>query len=683
MVDLANPFRPTRFEHQHKKLLWLSHQTTRLEEPENFYIQGSRGAGKTSILWSLNWEQRLNNPVVISQIKNRSNRFLSVYFRVPDFSVRPMSSADYSRVFECPSDDIDDAYFTLYLEFVTAYLVLDAVEELRAHNALAVADEVIVAVVEDVLKAFPFLSEYEVVADGTVRSLGQAFFLAFNDFRRFALSGDFIDKIRSFPVEREGSVLAEICSIVSRRSNLFSEESSFHLKVCIDECEMLTSQQQRAINTLVRKSKHPIFWIISYVDKGYETTSTRMKGLNLSDADRTVVSLDNEPEFKFKRLCENVSRIRLNALFEEDVGVSDEEDADVNGRFKLEDVLGPTFINDLFHAYYQSSLSKRRHPVQAVQELAQAMNAGDRAIPSLDLEPFDEREASSAEVPPYYQAYIHYKLKIPVAPSANPRDARHHAAYLRRKQRAALVGFFHEAKAGLPYSGWQCVVSLSDNCIRDYLEIMADIFDAHAKGSVKRAKSFASGRVSVEDQKNGIVRASRGKLESIATLSKDYTREAFRLVECLASLVRELQAPRPDGKFLKTAERGVFRIDIEGTPEGGAFRNIEEVERLLENCDSLGYLKMERAHSEEGDLFSLHFESRRRRVLSFRLHRRFAPYFGFSYRGPYETVPLPVEAVQQILANPIDIDPTSWAQRVYQTISPDDRAPELPFEEGQ
>ncbi len=682
-MDMTNPFRPTRFEHQHKKLLWLSHQTARLEEPENFYIQGSRGAGKTSILWSLHWEQRLNNPVVRKQIKNRSRKFLSVYFRVPDFSVRPMSTADFASVFDRPSNDVPDAYFTLYVEFVSVYLILDAVEELRAHGELVVTDDTVVAIVEEIVSAFPFLLHYNVVPDGTVRSLGRAFFLAFNDFRRFALSGEHVDLIRSFPIELEGSVLSTICAIVSQQSRLFSEDAGFHVKICIDECEMLTAEQQKSINTLVRKSRFPVFWIISYVDKSYETTSTRLKDLNLSDADRSVVVLDNEPEFKFKRLCENVSRIRLNALFEDDLGVPDGEDLEVGGRFKLEDVLGTTFINDLFSTYFQSSLSKRRHPVQAVQELAQAMMEADRPLPCVELDPFDEREASSAEVPPYYQAYVHYKLKIPLVPSGELRDVRHHAAYLRRKQRAALVGFFHEARASLPYSGWQCVVSLSDNGIRDYLEIMADIFDAHAKGSIKRAKAFATTKISVEDQKNGIVRASRSKLESIATLSKDYTREAFRLVECLASLVRELQSPRADGKFLKTAERGVFRIDIEEPQGDEGLEASREVERLLENCDSLGYVKMERAQYEEADIFSRHFASRRKRVLSFRLHRRFAPYFGFSYRGPYEPVSLPMEAVQQILANPIDIDPRGWAQSVYHAISPDDRAPELPFEEDR
>jgi hypothetical protein len=136
-------------------------------------------------------------------------------------------------------------------------------------------------------------------------------------------------------------------------------------------------------------------------------------------------------------------------------------------------------------------------------------------------------------------------------------ELKRQAAYLRRKQRSALIAMCHQFRVrNIPYAGSNVVVGLSDGCIRDYLEIMAEIYDAFSTPKNKLKKFFRRrDPLKIDLQRQGIVRAANAKFSGIRNSGDVYSVELGQLVDCLGELTALLH------RDVKTTERGVYAVD--------------------------------------------------------------------------------------------------------------------------
>jgi hypothetical protein len=162
-------------------------------------------------------------------------------------------------------------------------------------------------------------------------------------------------------------------------------------------------------------------------------------------------------------------------------------------------------------------------------------------------------------------------------------------------------------------------------------------------------------------QRIGVRTSSRAKLDGIRnTIERDWA-EATRTVEFIGKLTALVQSNPGSPSTLATPERGNFIFDLsaldesKGAPAGcRAF-----VTRVLRRCEADGLLRPARDDQNEDE---------EAHELAFHLHRRFAPEFGFSYRGPYGLLRMPMaEFADMCMGTGEGLD--ALVERAYQRLS--------------
>ena len=239
----------------------------------------------------------------------------------------------------------------------------------------------------------------------------------------------------------------------------------------------------------------------------------------------------------------------------------------------------------------------------------------------------------------------------------------------------------------MPLAGDNMVVSLADGSIRDFLEIMGEIFEAYVadhgweQKDPANLEKFATSRtqISGEVQTTGIYRASTAYVEGISHRSGIDADVISRLVTGLGHYTSALQASAADPRGLASAERGVFFVDYSTvSSREGLTSEAQFVEAALRQAELAGYLR------------SVEFRRPIRaaqtgtpsRSEAFRLHRRFSPHFRFSFRGAYELVVLDPRDLLVLCQGAPSLDPQAWAEALARVAhAPDDPQFVLPFME--
>jgi energy-coupling factor transporter ATP-binding protein EcfA2 len=673
VTDVLNPFRPTKYEfaRQRRQVLWLSPQAVALQGEQSFYIYGPRGSGKTSLLRSLNWKERAENETLRPQLSSAQQKteFIAVYMCLPNYVSGRFAAFDWQGIYpQGDAEEIAKNAFHLFVEFVALRLLFEGIVGLVARGALSVTRSSEKSIVSHILNALPELTEY--YGPHRLINLEQCASMLkyYHEYIRKSMTlGANAEDFEVIPFEKAGGLLQSASeAIIEALEN--DNESLSHVKVCIDDCEMLTRQQQLYLNSLIRHAESPLFWIISYVSPVYETTATTIPAQTLSDADRLVIDLDTAPEETFLELCEQVSALRLMYSERKTANAPLPPVSPESRKFKLRDVLGETSVNAMLQRVHARGNSAVWKGIEA--DARQLANAGGsfRVQEFDDRSIFDEVETESG-VLPYYEAFLLRRLGRleAVLQGGGFDEAPGQRASIRRKQRAALLVICARTRTNIPYSGWQVVMGLSDGCIRDYLEIMASIFEEHLAGRPGRRANVRSLVVAPDKQRSGIVKSSRAKVVSIVDNAESYTAEAYKLIACLGELTRLLQANPDTVEPLRTAERGIFSIDMRS---GRAVRESRDGNReravldVIKECQTSGFLRAvgtgRGPHSTNVDVA---FPQR------FRLHRRFAPNFGFSYRGPYAVIPLTLGDLVEICTEPDKVNETIWANQMEQRLN--------------
>ena len=686
---MRNPFRPNKFELHSRPLIWVAPSARRImQETGSFYVAGARGSGKTSILKALDSIERVENESLREQIKPYRYSTVGVYMRAQDLFTQTYKGVSWQFL----AADGDEKVLEYY--FLSSIIEAEAVATLARTAAIwrplgmakyRVSDAT--EICENFVRKFPaFFPDLDSTQGDPIANFADAA----NRYRK-ALGVAFLrrdgERLKRLIVEEPLELLREACRLLLPLFERKEDGQNVHLKVAIDECDYLSSNQQIALNTLVRKTSAPIDFVLAYVDSGYDPTTTLFENLALSEADRQVILLANEKD-EFAELCEAIVSYRV--YFSTPGDIRKLKQSEAHKCFNLQEKLGDFSINELI--YYSVSESKA---VKIQRLLADAKILGEK------FENFASRKLISSKsmrelefrgnAPPIYQQFLIERLGFHPEQHLLSADRKEvFLSTLRRKQRGALLQILSEAeKQTLPYYGRRIILALADLCVRDFLDIMAEIFDFSGgiedDGAIIRF-SAPDRKLKEEWQRKGVDQASDKKFEGIKRPPSlepggkvevpDAEGQALtRLIDGLGRLTHRLQTSSDGLRSLKTTERGIFVLDLAQIRrlESSRSKSIAIFESVLRRGIRDNHLitdeaRLTKPHSDKA------VDST---VIRFRLHRRFSPRYRFSYLGAQEDVDLPADAAIELVADSHDFSAEGWARNVFKRLAgPDDSRPD-------
>lgn len=698
-----NPFRPTRWEHQRDgyQLIWFTKTAELLAAEKSTYVRGSRGSGKTTLLKSICWEDLSKNTSLRMQRSLADFHHIGVYIRFPDHISSSISFTAWESLYpNAIHPELEfHRFFSLLVEFTCAERALHACHELRLANLAVFSAGQELRLIDDLMAEFPAVAMF---ADVKPRTFADAARVMRNLVRRIneaAGRGTVKELNEALPGREPGEFLSFVAGRLSDSVRIVSRQGNQQpgFKFCLDDCEVLSALQQRSLNTLVRTSSFPVSWVVSAVGALFDSTETFIEQQPLTDADRRVISLDDRNDEDFRELCQAVASLRL--LFSvSEVARTEHSQKPLADFFPLVSRFGRRDVNDMMAVVARRSTSPfAKQVLQASVTLREALVLSSRR---------QRTRFTRTEALPLYEAYIlllwqgredAFKAEFGsedmavFSNAAASFDSPSFEAWLRRKQRAALLQF--SAKLGfrrLPLAGVSVIVSLADGSIRDFLEILGAIYEAYARRhrldstDISSLDRFATSRTQIgsDIQTEGIYAASEAYVAGISARTERNSDILLRLLDGLGHYTSALQSNPEDPTVLGRAERGVFSVrfgsaerayrgDLTPEREGLVWRTIRQAEIA-------GYIRT--ADLRLGDSTDSHeILDHRGRVITFRLHRRFAPQFRFSYRGAYEAVVVAPLDLWLLCDPAVPADPKLWADQMLKRVSAFDAQLSLRF----
>jgi hypothetical protein len=672
----TNPFRPTRWEQQRDghQLIWFSPVGDRLGGDKSVYVRGSRGSGKTTLLKSICWEDLLDNESLKSQRKITDVSHIGVYIRIPDHLS--------NTIIVEKNQDVDiirfHTVFTAIIEFSCIDKCLEACHMLRLRGIIELKPMQELKIVSNIISEYPSLIETSHPPPRTFLDLSRALRFLVRDLTEIGTLETLSQMAASLPRRAPGDFIHFVCTLLSTNLRYATERRRDRIafKFCLDDCESLTALHQKSLNTLVRISRFPITWVISAVGAFFDITETMIGQQPLTSADREVVSLDARKEEDFRNLCQAVLSLRLFAAADSEERLN--SPSDDRPSFSLNARLGRRTVNDVIGLMIQRSTSTLARDIDLqAQQLREALRA--QRIQE------DDSMRPQSDTLPFYEGYIlnlwrgshdafatKFDLRnasrvVALAPSFRQSAFR---AWLRRKQRGALL---HMASTlgfrRLPLGGANIIVSISDGSIRDFLEIMGYVYAQYA-ASIRPAvsdnvslKRFSNSRsqISWQTQTNGIYDASESYFDGVSARAARGSDAIQRVIEGLGYYTALLQSRADDPTALGRTERGIFVLRFQ-SPSITQSRDAR-VWRLIRQAEIAGYIRVTDSPGSDRERSKAAGDDTGR-SLTFRLHRRFAPRFGFSYRGAYEAVGLSPSDLWPLCSAEAPMAPRLWAENL-------------------
>lgn len=704
MAVQLNPFRPTRWEHhsEGRPLIWFTPTAENLAQEKSTFVRGSRGSGKTTLLKSICWDDLLNNESLKLQHSIGDFQHIGVYLRFPDHISSSMGLVDWAELFpEAPEPELEFyRFFSLAVELSCLERALTACHELRLAGHLAFTAGQELELVGSIFEEFPRFEAFADARPTTFVATARLFRDIVRRMNEASGRGSLPTFVDALPPREPNEILSFVTSRLSRTTRIKTHRRGDQqpgFKFCLDDCEVLSPAQQRSVNSLVRKARFPVSWVVSSVGSFLESRNTYIPQQPLTDADRRVVSLDDRDPKDFRRLCQAVVGLRLlHALPQEARG---EQGRAVDRVFPLDVRLGDQDVNETIRIIVNRSTAPEAETLKVGARLLR--DALERVNPTLIEAP----PQGVTEWLPFYQAWLllHWRgredsFTAKLGPDAlnqleiHAKQFRHKRfqAWIRRKQVGALLHL--AATLGfrkLPLAGRNVVVGLADGSIRDFLEIMGEIYATQVRtGSDpsdprQLARFVASGsRIGTASQQTGIYNASEAYFEGIANRIDIEPNAVTRLIEGLGIYTSILQANPMDPTVMGRPERGVFVL--RGVrQEGAASKALEYLRETIRQAELAGYLRQVPVRQRADEETSLPVNaSDAAKTLAFRLHRRLAPHFMFSYRGAYEAIGIDAVDLAALCMPGSRIPPRVWATDLADVTPTEEYQLKLPFDGG-
>ncbi|MEL4304377.1 hypothetical protein [Methanococcoides sp. LMO-2] len=626
-----SPFQYNRWESDTEHLIWIPERLSEWEKKRSIYISGSRGTGKTTLLRAFEWKQRLHNESLKSQLDKHpfSNRYIGVYLSMPDFIT------NHFRNWPPKENHMDDEtweeekarVYSLYIEYQILQLFVAAIKDLRGNQILNFTPNEEEDCVQKILEERPEIKHFLVSDKDVIRlnDLKICFKLMHEKIRLYAIKNVQLPYEEMYPVLQMGKMLDEIADILL---NLCSQSDDYNdgddtklnswtLKVCLDQVESPENYQLRAINTMVaRLSGSNVSFAIATVKKNMDIISTYIPNHPLTDADRMHYDLDEiyrkEPG-KFKEFISNVSELRFRKY-------TGKDDISVD----LPYILGEWDINTLLYPLINKSENKNAKELlkRAKLNMGNKFFEFDRKDLPLDqliddglCEKTEISEAQEILIPPIFQTYLVEKLNLNIDDSkaTNYEIRAFKSSTVRKEMVVAMLCLCKEYGLPVPYAGYNMVVDMSDQCIRDFLLQMHHIYVVQAKSP----EEFVQKPVNIRKQFKALKNASNARYDGI---KNDVSYEIGQLIYSIGKITAEVQSAYNDSSSFKRDEKGRFYINY------ALIKSNKDKERLKR------ILKLAR------DSFCIKVLEESQESIVFRLHNLFAPKFSFSYRGSYSNV---------------------------------------------
>lgn len=600
----VSPFAPDRYEYEPRHLYHLPKAVFNvLEGSTQIYVVGSRGTGKTTLMKALYWEERLSNETLQRALGCDlfDRHYLGVYIKVPDTLV-----ATFERWSRDIPEDVRSQLFGLLIDLAWIDSVLLGVSELSRRKVIkakpATEHKEVDQIVLEHPEVGPFLPS---VGPYSFVTLARATREMRAQFERYINCGlDYKDLLGRFRISQVGSFGR---SITSRLASFCDQAShggaKWYFKVCMDEAECFSEFQQRAINTMIRLAKWPLFYIVSFVSVVGDFRTTVIPKLTLQKADRLVVVLDSMTDIEFRELAEGVATVRVRDYL-------NREDLVFDGKR----IFGRLSINALL-----AEILRESEAPKAKDLLTKAKDLKTSDFFQQGADAGEDHDAKDTKEPlPIYEAYIVDRLNIQMPKSDEPSWKRRsqQSGEIRKRMVAAYLAICEELGREVKYASADMILQMSDKCIRDFLAQISSIFTESGKPVV----DFVNSKISASKQDKAIKRASREKIDNLPKSGVTAPSEVFRLVDGLGKVTARIQKEELSKRVLSSSERGIFVVDTS--------------EHLMRESPLFDVL---REASEAGYLRLLTDDDKK---WKFRMHCSLAAAYGFSYRGAYYETPV-------------------------------------------
>lgn len=654
---LTNPFQPTKFEWEKRPVIWLSSRARKLTTTiKPVYISGSRGSGKTTILRSLSTRQLSSDPFLRQQLGKARLSWFGQYLQFNGtLQQRTDKLAELLTGESQVKDDIVFKLFHAYFELTLLYYFLNDILQFQDNQFLhfRARDEKNACIELSALLAKSSWTHGKRLdnfqdARRLLREIQQEFLKTPGSID----VGGLREIINAF---QPGALIRFIKekALAAIQSSEFIKGQDIDFFILLDDCENLSDRQQVALNSYIRMTEGLSKWVVSFLTDRFNTTQTYLKDTTLNNDDRTPLPLNDLSESDFIELCEQVATLRLNR-FVEGLHLANLQPLP---QFRLRQAFGEFSYNALIQEALDRSESQKllgfKNDVLTtkgvlVEHLKKALH---------------ERFSSDGEKRPYIEHVVIQALGLKVSDYNTPENQHSLRKTIDGKQAAAYIAFCDQYNLKPVFAGWKFVIAISHNCIRDYLDVMAKMFEALAatgyRGSAIEAYRVArrfypnEGHIGAKTQSNAIHDVSSSKVRGLDELkiSEPHIR---RLVLAICHLQQELEHDHEDARSVKLPVRGKFRVDI---PEDARLAKLEafdlkSLRTMLERIEYDRYIRILKATS------TTHGSQ-----LTFVLHRRLRPHFDCGLTGPYDPIiALAPQALLEALNGTDDFDPEVWAE---------------------
>lgn len=661
---MDNPFRPTKFEWEKRPVIWLSARAKALATSiKPVFISGSRGSGKTTILRSLSTRQIAGDSLLRSQFGSRK---LGWYGQYLQFNNTLQERTDRVIEFLNVNDDIDETSERVFCAYFEISLLLNFFNDLihfQDSDFLHFRSKV------EANACAELSSIVSTVRWSTDKKLDN-----FQDARRLAreFQNEFLKSESQFDVEgaREainafapGTIIRFIkeFAISAIQSSNFSFES-LDFYILLDDCETLSERQQIALNTYIRRTEGVAKWVICYLSDRYNSTETVIRNTSLTADDRDLIKLNEMGEKDFSEFCEQVVNLRLTKFIE---GLGRQHVSGKHVAFDLDMAFGGgtpynRLIEEIIKGSEKRSLDVFKKEVNVTKgALAHHINASNH-----------RRFSCTKTQTPYIEHLVISAMGLKLGDYPLPEEQLSLSKTIDGKQAAAYIAFCAKFGVRPIYSGSNFIRSISDRCIRDFLDTMSVFFDQFlgaqrvvgpSKASLLRsATSFLKDTsIPFKRQDDAIREVSRLKFQNLQQL-RNSEPEIERLVLSIARLQQQFEHDFENWVAVRSPTRGKYVVELpDGMEASSGTYSIYNIRDVLSRLEYDRYIKIIKLTKNVSSV-----------EVRFSLHRRLRPYFNCGHSGPYDPlVPISPTWILEALNGDDNFDPQKWAEERYERIS--------------
>ncbi|MHB1463359.1 MAG: ORC-CDC6 family AAA ATPase [Armatimonadota bacterium] len=598
MITDTNPFQFGRYEHEADPAIYMPGRYCEFAKGTNFYIFGNRGSGKTAILRSLCYKDKIKvSSFRVDAAHFQEGRVLGMYTRISDLQLPRFNWLSNEP-------EIREFLFGSYFSFMHCQLLCDSLATLSANGYIPISTEDEMRFSEAFYSCFSDITELTRQSPYmyTFRSVKDTFQQLLEQVHVIALRPTSIEKISTPFLQPNKPRLDRFTDLLIDKVKLLSD---WRFIICLDEAEVYVNWQQKIINSYVHGTKAPWSYLIAFQENMFEKEETATPNQKLSNSDRILKSLDTVKHKDYTEFADGVIRLRLSRA-----GHPNEEAT-------LQSLVGKIHVNDLLALQLSES----------TQSAARILLADAEKNRSL----FRVKEKTKS--PPVYETWLMMREPKVTKQVELMKDAlesrRISSGYIRKKHLVAYHNICKHFRFNPIYAGVDAVCGLSDRCVRDLLRMLYFMFTTMDSDRWLKADVKDQCYINVRTQSESIRNASVDKREKMSDEVVSYSDEVHMLIDNLGELFKTYQS---DERSALEPDRGILRILCPSKVDGDVFLAI------VKEAQFCGLINVHRAGSE----------------MTIRLHTLLNPKYDLPSRKPSYSVTVNLALAKEFLLKKFD-----------------------------